>query len=166
MSESVAAELAELRRTVQALSDEREIVRTLYRFTHTIDYGLAEEFVSLFTEDGVFDVRHLQGRQGARRAGREQLAAYLAGHARPPRSYGKHLLLQPTVMLESEDSARAESYFAVLEEQVGGPYLKTYGRYFDHLVKDGGRWRIKERRCEVEVRQPDYRFAGQGPGTH
>lgn len=157
------AELAELRAKVVALEDERAVVATLHRFTHYIDYGREQEFVELFTVDGVFEVRHRQGNATARRAGHAELTRYMAGHTRAPQRFHKHLLLQPVVALEGA-LARVESYFAVLEEREGGPYVKTYGRYLDTLVKDGGGWRFKERIAEVDVRQPDYRFAGEDAG--
>ena len=44
-------------RRLAALEAERAILRTLYRYGHSIDYGLEQEWVDCFTEDGVFDVR-------------------------------------------------------------------------------------------------------------
>jgi SnoaL-like domain len=156
-------DLAELRARVVSLEDERAVVATLHRFTHYIDYGRELEFVELFTVDGVFEVRHRQTSAIARRAGRAELSRYIAGHTRAPRRFHKHLLLQPVIALDGA-IARVESYFAVLEEREGGPYVKTYGRYLDTLAKEGGTWRFRERIAEVEVRQPTYRFSGDDAG--
>lgn len=156
-------ELAELKARIARLEDERAVITTLHRFTHYIDYGREPEFVELFTADGVFEVRHRQTGAIARRAGRAELSRYIAGHTRAPRRFHKHLLLQPVVALEGA-IARVESYFAVLEEREGGPYVKTYGRYLDTLAKEGGSWRFAERIAEVDVRQPDYRFGGDEAG--
>jgi hypothetical protein len=95
-----------------------------------------------------------------RRTGREALARYIAGHTRPPLRFNKHLVLEPVVALDGA-IARVESYYAVLEEHEGGPYVHQYGRFFDTLEKEGGRWRFRERITEVEVRQPNYRFSGE-----
>ena len=40
-----------------ALEAEREIVRTLHRYAHSIDYGDEAAWLDRFTEDGVFDIR-------------------------------------------------------------------------------------------------------------
>jgi hypothetical protein len=50
-------DVQELVKRLAALEEERAILRTLYRYGHSIDYGLELEWVDCFTEDGVFDVR-------------------------------------------------------------------------------------------------------------
>ena len=54
-------DVEELVRRLAALEAERAILRTLYRYGHSIDYGLEQEWVDCFTEDGVFDVRRRVG---------------------------------------------------------------------------------------------------------
>jgi hypothetical protein len=154
--------IADLVERLGRLEDERAILGVLHRFTHCIDYGRERDFVALFTEDGVFEVRRRNG-ETARREGHEELLRFMKSHTRAPGYFHKHLLLSPVITLDG-NAARAESYWALLDEQSGGPFVKSFGRYRDHLTKDGGEWRIRERKAEVEVRAPDYAFSGEAVG--
>jgi 3-phenylpropionate/cinnamic acid dioxygenase small subunit len=47
----------DLEARIALLEDEQAILKNLYRYGHSIDYGDEEAWVDCFTEDGVFDVR-------------------------------------------------------------------------------------------------------------
>lgn len=136
-----------------ALEDERAILEVLHRLTHCLDYGLDNEFVELFTHDGVFEVTR-RGDDSIRRAGHDELAQYMANHTRAPDRFHKHLLLNPVISIMGENAV-AESYFVLLDEGQQGPLVRTYGRYRDDLVKCPGGWRVRMRLAEIEVRAPD-----------
>jgi hypothetical protein len=43
--------------------------------------------------------------------------------------------------------------FCLLYNDDGVPYVASYGRYFDHLVKcPDGVWRFREKICELEAK--------------
>ena len=46
------AGLADVLRRLELIEAEREIVRTIYQFGHTIDYGLEAEWLDCFLPDG------------------------------------------------------------------------------------------------------------------
>jgi hypothetical protein len=73
MANPQQVDVQELVRRLEALETERAILRTLYRYGHSIDYGLEQEWVDCFTEDGVFDVRRRVGPASARYEGRAPL---------------------------------------------------------------------------------------------
>jgi hypothetical protein len=144
-------DVQELVRRLEALEAERAILRTLYRYGHSIDYGLEQEWVDCFTEDGVFDVRRRVGPASARYAGRVALAAFIAQHTRAPGRYHKHMLMEP-VMTVNGDQATVQSYFTRLDATAQGrPFIRAFGRYVDRMVQEAdGVWRFKERIAEVE----------------
>jgi len=147
------ADLSALQARLRALEEERNILRTLYRYGHTMDYGPGEEWVDCFTEDGVFAAPRREG-GGHRQEGRAALTAFMANHSRAPAKYHKHLLIEPRISINGNE-ARVESYFARLDETRGEPYLQSFGRYKDRLVKcPDGVWRFKERIAEVEAIVP------------
>ena len=134
------------------LLDERAVMSTLYRYGHSIDYGLEEDWVGCFTEDGVFDVR----RSGAeadshRHEGRAALTEFVSRHTRAPNRYHKHMLVEPVVEI-SGDRASVHSYFTRLDAADDGtPFIRAFGRYVDELVREAdGVWRFRERIAEVE----------------
>lgn len=145
--------LHHLAKRLEALEAERDILRTLHRYGHCIDYGLEKEWVGLFTPDGAFDVRRRQG-GGHREEGREALARYIPTHSRAPAKYHKHLLIEPIIQVDG-DTAEVQSYFVRIDAKDGVPFIYGFGRYRDRMKKHDGAWRFKERIAEVEVRDPE-----------
>ena len=144
---------ADLRAQVALLMAERAVLDTLYRYGHSIDYGLEEDWLDCFEPDGAFDVRYRVGAKPSRRyEGRDDLAAFIAAHSRAPHRWHKHLLSEPLVTVDG-DRARARSYFARLDaDNDGTPFVKAFGRYLDELVRGpDGRWRFVQRVAEVEA---------------
>ena len=144
---------ADLRARVALLMAERAVLDTLYRYGHSIDYGLEEEWLDCFAADGAFDVRYRVGAKPSRRyEGRSELAGFIAAHSRAPNHWHKHLLYEPLVTVDG-DRATARSYFARLDADGNGtPSVRAFGRYLDELVRGSdGRWRFVERVAEVEA---------------
>src|ERR1700694_1000202 len=91
------------------LEAERDILRTLYAYSHHLDLGEDEKWVDVVTEDGVIDVRYLPeklpragvgggpGRKARiRHPGRRQLLVFVNGHDHPPKRF-KHLMVEPRI---------------------------------------------------------------------
>ena len=117
-----------------------------------MDYGLEDAWVDTFTPDAVFDVVEVVGgRRVHREEGRGDLARYVAAYPNPP-PFRKHMIVDPVVHLD-RDQARVEAYCLLLErdDEAGTPVVAAFGRYYDRLVRSDGRWRIAERRAEVEA---------------
>lgn len=158
--ENVGERLAELEGRVAALEAERGVTANLYRYAHSIDYGLEAEWVDCFTEDGAFDMRtrpHFGAGEGRRHEGREALAAFIATHTRAPETWHKHLMAQPRIAIEDGgERARVESFFLRLDEDAAGePYVLVFGRYRDRVRRCAdGLWRFEERVVEIEAIRP------------
>src|ERR1700704_1442232 len=114
------AEVDDILRRIELLEAEREIVRTIYQFGHTIDYGLEAEWVDCFLPDGELDViygdrppnRVALGTRpppGVLHRGTEQLAAWIGGHTRPPVRIHKHVYVEPQITLDG-DTATSITY--------------------------------------------------------
>jgi ketosteroid isomerase-like protein len=148
------------------LEDERAIIQTLYTYTHNLDHGDREAFAACFTEDAVFTVqmrltdppirgnRQIPMPKGFRVEGRNGMAEWFNSR-RPhaPEKFLKHITVNPKVVLHG-DTATVESYFIVAKpadpKEAGPAILGSSGRYIDEFVRDGDRWRIRLRHCEVE----------------
>ncbi|MBI2857561.1 MAG: nuclear transport factor 2 family protein [Chloroflexi bacterium] len=158
---SLAARLESVEQKVGRLrtfQEEQSILHTLYQYGHSIDYGLDEEWLDCFAEDGVFDLRSRGGlllpdmkHPLGKYQGRDALTQFIARSAKPPAKYRKHLLIEPRIAIRG-NKATAVSYYASLHEEKGTPFLRAFGRYIDRLVKcPDGKWRIQERVDELEA---------------
>jgi hypothetical protein len=134
---------------LRLLEDERSILRTLYTYGHSIDYGYEEDFVDCWVPDGVL----IWPGTGPIK-GHAALRAAFRAHTHAPTAYHKHVMVEPLIRI---DGARASSdcMFTRLDPFDGGPGLKSFGRYRDKLVRcEDERWRFVERSTEVEARRP------------
>lgn len=146
-----------LEERVQRLEDERAIAHVLHTYGYGLDYGLEDEYVDCWTEDAVLDWPN-----HPLYCGRPAIAAAFAAHTHAPDKWHKHVVVDARVEVDGEH-ARAESYFMRLDTSDGGPYIRSFGRYRDRLVRGAdGRWRFSERRAEAEARRPPARAAAAG----
>jgi hypothetical protein len=154
MSTSGAPTLDELQNRLEVVEDERAILQTLYHFCHCADYGLDQQWVDYFTDDGVFGVR---GREGladipdVRVQGPEALASFRTRQTRAPEKYQKHLMVEPVITFQGRDEATVVSYMLIVDSGGGRIFVLVFGRFHDRMVKQGGRWRFKERIFEIEA---------------
>ncbi len=144
---------------VLALEDERSILRTLYAYGQSIDYGREDLFLDCWVDDArltysfaVANSSGADGRPDMSFAGHEQIAGFFRRHTHAPERYHKHFLVAPLITIEG-DRARVECYNARLDAQPDGPVTTSFGRYRDELVRcPDGRWRFSSRHSETESR--------------
>jgi hypothetical protein len=120
--------------------EEKDAIRELLaRYCFHFDTGEFDEWLTLFTDDGAFEVSGI-----GRFTGREALREFLKGvPLTDGRPMIKHYVMNSVVHVDG-DCAHARSYVIVVHagEAVG---ISVAGRYADQLVKVGGEWRFKER---------------------
>ncbi|MBI3743203.1 MAG: nuclear transport factor 2 family protein [Chloroflexi bacterium] len=135
---------------LQTLLDERGILETINRYSQWLDApGHEREFVDLFTDDAVIEIRGNYPR-ARRMQGRAAVEAFVAA-MRSANQYHKHITANSLITVNGNE-AYAESSFIVLDRDVRGrPAPGSCGRYKDKLVKQKGRWRFKERVDEIEA---------------
>jgi hypothetical protein len=146
----MADELEELRKRVERLESQNAILQTFNQYSHSRDYYRPEVYGRVFADDGVFELRNQQGQVQHREEGTEQLLAYLDSCPHPPSVYDKHLMTQPVITELSDTEAKVESFWIFVTDRGSGPGIRAYGTYHDHLVNEGGTWRLKERLGRAE----------------
>ena len=133
-----------------------EIRRTIAEYTNRGDFGDADAFAALFTEDAELDIK-----DGPTHRGHAEIRAMVAGaplREGSPRGDGthrrgplRHHVSSIHIEFESPERARCISYFLV----VGPDGPDHWGRYTDELVRAGDRWRFRRRRASVDARAQD-----------
>jgi uncharacterized protein (TIGR02246 family) len=124
-------------------ADDRDAIRELLAtYCFHLDADAFEDMAALFTDDGVWETAF---GTGTGRAGIVAQARDIAGTgARPRRA---HLTTNIVIGLQG-DSARVRSNWTVVQNTGAGPAISSAGAYFDHVVKQHGRWLFKHRRID------------------
>jgi hypothetical protein len=153
------SELPSVEMRLRALEDERDILQCLYRYGHSIDYGMEDEFLDCFTSDAFLSYDFETANQLADTGigdndrqfqAQEAIVGFFHWHTNAPNVYHKHFLAEPRIKLEG-DQASVSSFWTRLDRSEQGPVITSFGRYQDVFVRcPDGRWRIKERRGEIE----------------
>jgi ketosteroid isomerase-like protein len=126
------------------------VTNVLYQYAHGLDYGPEEAFLDVFTDDGTWT--RLEGKLPRRSfSGRGGLEQMYRDHTHAPEFFHKHIVANPFVVVDGDD-AHARSYLMFVCEHPTGPYVRAFSRCNDRLLRgDDGRWRIAERRAELET---------------
>jgi uncharacterized protein (TIGR02246 family) len=117
--------------------DEDQIRRTLSEYSQRCDDGRFEEWADLFTDDARFVL------SGQVTEGRDSIRTMMAAMM-PPDRRGQHVISNSLVDLDG-DSATASTDYLFVRPTSEGPTIVAAGRYRDRLVRDGNRWRFRER---------------------
>jgi hypothetical protein len=146
---------------LRVLQDERAIRDTMARYGHSIDAGDDAGWLACFAPDGEYDILYgahqvtrveLGTRHpgGVLHKGREQLAAFIAGHSRPPAGIHKHLLFEPLIVVDGDEATSTSGYLRA-DHFEGAPEVQSHGWYRDWWRRQAdGSWVIQRR--EVDIR--------------
>ena len=163
--------------TIEELLAREGIRRTLAGYNVHGDRMKIDALVALFTEDGVLDLS--TGTGGPRLEGREAIAGFFTGMARPPRKvdagappapdpeqpaepkarpFVRHHISTCHIDLVGPDEADVRTYFAVWTQ--AGP--DHCGVYVDRFRQVGDDWLIARREPRVDWTSPDSAFRRRG----
>jgi ketosteroid isomerase-like protein len=118
----------------------------LARYTYSFDRGDLEAVMTFFTDDCVVTDRH-----GTRHSGPAEVRA---NYKRLIDSVKGRFHLWSNVVVCLSDGLREASriaYFYAHLATAGGPPQALGGPIVDHLVKQDGEWRIRERSVTVDL---------------
>lgn len=109
------------------------ITNLLAQYCLSLDHDDVDTWVSLFTEDGSFDVygRSFEGHEGLRK----MMAA-------APK--GLHLGGPPMIRMHDADTAETEQNLLFIDRQSGDSRSAVYR---DDVVRTGAGWKIRKRSC-------------------
>jgi ketosteroid isomerase-like protein len=142
--------VGELWKIVRRLDDERLILRTLYRYTHSIDTGDLARFLDCFLQDAVWE----STRYGLLGRGHSELEWRFKHHTHAPETIHKHMMSQPIIDVDG-DEATVVSYGWFLQVRPTGPFVSHFNTYRDRLRRcDDGVWRFSLRVIHGEAVAP------------
>jgi len=124
-------------------SDEDAIRNLLGRHAQLTDDGDVGARVSLYLDDGAFEMG------GRRSSGHAELRTAFTETAARLKN-GKHMTANMVIAVES-DRATVQTDWTYMRVSTDGVEATAVGRYFDTLEKLRGMWLIRERRVVVAV---------------
>jgi ketosteroid isomerase-like protein len=140
-------DVQELAARVRRLEDEREILRTLYAYAHSIDYGDEPLFLDCWADDA-----RLEWPWKDPIVGKAALTETFRAHTHAPAVYHKHLMVEPRIEVDGDEASVVSLYSRFDRDEHHEPYVRSFGRYLDTLKRcQDGRWRFTSRRAENEA---------------
>ena len=145
--------------TVEEMLAREAIRYTISRYNSAVDRGAYDEFVDVFTPDGVMMFGETKRLEGLDSIIVSMSANAKARNAYDPSYFQRHLLGNPIINVIDDKTARAVTYLVAFSE-LG---LDHSGVYIDRFVKSGDRWLIAERVGHLEWGNPATRHKTTPP---
>lgn len=132
---------------LSVLEEKDAIHETIANYCFHFDGGEFDQWVDLFTDDGVFDA----GTMGVQK-GKEALKAFLKNVRLTNGSpMMKHCVMNEIITVHG-DQATAKSYIILVRSKGEGALVNGLaGRYEDQLIKQGDRWLFKNRKVHFDL---------------
>ena|ERR1700722_11994166 len=124
-----------------------QIMDLTSRYTRAGDTGREDEFVALFTDDGVFEVDKRPPAQGATEI-IGVMAKVKEAFARAPAAFfpARHHVSSLNIRFDDDDHASGRSYYLL----VGAWGPDHWGTYRDRYERRGSEWRFSYRKATME----------------
>lgn len=129
---------------LQEMLDHFEITKLLNEYCHGLDRMDQDRMAGIYAKDS-FDNHGLFQCSGP------EFAERVLRHMKSGASSGDSHLLGQTLIKVDGDTAGADTYFFAVsrkaESDGSEALLQMGGRYVDRLVREEGRWKVKDRTC-------------------
>ena len=141
-----AEPLSRLEARVQRTEDLLEIHQLFIDYGRHLDAGRFAEYARLFARDGVLRLGPLGSASGP-----DEIEALMTRTLDGSVGQTFHVISSPVVHLDG-DAATSEVMWTMIRRGTDGvPEVAMLGRHRDQLVREDGRWRIRERRGLIDV---------------
>ena len=133
-----------------AADDDAQIRNLVAGLAQTADSGEVASYVSLYTEDAVWEMpgNPLVGLAADRRTGRDDIAAGVMDRrdagVQGPGSHTLHVITTLRVEIAG-DIATARSYWQYYSDTASGPTLRGIGQYRDIIRRTPEGWKVAQR---------------------
>jgi hypothetical protein len=127
-----------------------EIQQLLHRYCHVLDRGTVDDVVDVFHRNAMLLPRY-QGDESFR--GREAIRDWYQNYEKTLKASVRnlrHKITCPWIQVDGNEAISVCYLDADYVDASTGKFVIATGRYEDKLVKDEGRWWIKERAILVD----------------
>jgi ketosteroid isomerase-like protein len=132
----------------QLHEDERQVRNLIARLAHLADYGDLDEYMTLYTDDAVWEWTDVRNEGAA--AIRADRVARRASGGQGPGTHTRHVNTTLWVDVDGSDTATAHSYWLYVHDGDGSePAVRSLGRYHDTFSRTPTGWKLAHRRSIV-----------------
>jgi uncharacterized protein (TIGR02246 family) len=118
------------------------------RYNRALDTGDKDEFLSVFTEGGVW-VSPLMGTFEGHQALGEWFDDY---YSKPSdHQYGQHRVTNTIFDKVEDDRVEMWCNWILVSPHHDGPHVTVMGNYYDIIVRKGDRWLFEKRTIEIKA---------------
>ncbi len=144
-----------LEQRLQKVEDELEIIRLRARYCHLLDDMQWDDFVDLFTEDGVFEGL-------SKVSGHQEIMRFFSQDVPKVAEQFWHFCTNGTVQVDG-DTATGRISMEYISISNGVSYTSA-GHYDDVMVRENGVWKFKSRKITFYFYSPvSEGFTGSAP---
>jgi 3-phenylpropionate/cinnamic acid dioxygenase small subunit len=146
--------------TLDELLARESIRATMARYTLAGDGLRVDDFLSVFTEDAVFESEGVPESDAFRYQGIEELRSWITRWSRPAEgrahqaTFVRHHLSTSQIQLTGADTAKARTYWVAYTD-IGPDHC---GVYVDAFRKVGEAWLLAHRKVRLDWRSPESLF--------
>jgi hypothetical protein len=148
--------------TLEELLARESIRKTMASYTLAGDRLRVEDFIAVFTEDGILesesvpesDAFHYQGREAMREWFTRWRAPAEGAQTTPRATFVRHHLATSHIEITGTNSAKARTYWVAYTD-IGPDHC---GHYIDVFRKIGDQWLIAHRKVRLDWRSPTSLF--------
>ena len=131
---------------LRRLEDLEEIRQLFVDYGRHLDAGDVESYADLFADDGEV----LLGPIG-RAKGRAAIVELMTKVKARTQTASFHLVTNPVVKLDGHRATSEVLWTVIKPDATGKLEVAMFGRHYDELVRERGRWKILKRRGRIDV---------------
>jgi 3-phenylpropionate/cinnamic acid dioxygenase small subunit len=127
------------------------ILNTVYEYAYSLDEKKFDLFADCFSKDATVDiVVHNRAAPVPHLCGRDAIVEFFQTGRAAHRDRRRHVVTNARVG-RRDDGAHVHSYVVLYSTEGGTTRLLCTGQYFDDLVREDGRWRIKKKVIDLDA---------------
>jgi 3-phenylpropionate/cinnamic acid dioxygenase small subunit len=128
----------------QLHEDDRQVRNLIARLAHLADYGDLDEYLSLYTDDAVWEWGEVRN-EGPAAIRADRMHRRGTG-GQGPATRTRHVVTTMWIDVDGSDVATAHSYWVYVQQADTSPVLASTGRYHDTLRRTSTGWKMAHRR--------------------
>jgi hypothetical protein len=133
------------------MADKQAVTDLLNRAGVAYDTGDSQFLTDMFVDDGAQFHMTIAGGDLIEFDGKETIGGLFSSSMETQTDQRRHVITNIYFTDEADDSVTAISYLVLVAVEDGALQVLSSGIYTDSVVLDGGAWKLKKRRLDLDL---------------